>query len=95
MTYDNWKTTNPADAELVSMSQELMTLSEQIEAALKRAPKGLTSRELAEAIGKNMDTVSACAYRLLLKGKVDRQTERLVRQSQMVCSTYRWRAKGQ
>lgn len=74
------------------MTQELMTISEQIEAALQRAPNGLTSRELADALGKNTDAVSSCAYKMFLRGKLKRETERQMRQT--VGRTWRWRAKG-
>jgi predicted Zn-ribbon and HTH transcriptional regulator len=77
-----------------------MTMSEQIIAALQQSPKGLTSRELAETLGKQQDSVSACAYKMFIAGKVARNSERQRRpmicnpRRVMVCDTFRWRAKG-
>jgi predicted Zn-ribbon and HTH transcriptional regulator len=77
-----------------------MTMSEQIIAALQQSPNGMTSRELAEALGKQHDSVSACAYKMFIAGKVERNSERQQRpmicnpRRVMVCNTFRWRAKG-
>ena len=68
-----------------------MTMSEQIIAALQQSPNGMTSRELAEALGKQQDSIAACAYKMLIAGKVERNSERQRRA--MVCDTFRWRAK--
>jgi hypothetical protein len=68
-----------------------MTMSEQIIAALQKSTDGLTSKELAEVIGKQRDSVSACAYKMFIAGKVQRNSERQVRQ--MVCDTWRWHSK--
>ena len=75
-------------------------MSEQIIAALQQSPNGLTSRELAEVIGKQQDSVAACAYKMFIAGKVERNSERQRRpmicnpRREMVCDTFRWRAKG-
>ena len=77
-----------------------MTMSEQIIAALQQSPNGMTSRELAETLGKQQDSVSACAYKMFIAGKVERNSERQQRpmicnpRRVMVCDTFRWRAKG-
>jgi predicted Zn-ribbon and HTH transcriptional regulator len=77
-----------------------MTIPEQIIAALQQSPQGLTSRELAETLGKQQDSVSACAYKMFIAGKVGRNSERQVRpmicnpRRVMVCDTFRWHAKG-
>jgi hypothetical protein len=77
-----------------------MTMSKQIIAALQQSPTGLTSRELAEALGKQVDSISACAYKMFIAGKVGRNSERQRRpmicnpRRVMVCDTFRWHAKG-
>jgi DNA-binding IclR family transcriptional regulator len=76
MTCDRWKTTNPADAELGNATQQRqpMTVREKILEALQQAPKGLTSRQLAEAVGKPLDNVSSCAGKLCIAGKIERDS---------------------
>lgn len=69
-----------------------MTTAKQILAALERAPAaGLTSRELADKVGKPIASVSAAAGKMQLSGRLDRtfsQEVRVVKQR-----TIRWHAK--
>jgi DNA-binding IclR family transcriptional regulator len=65
-----------------------MTLTEQIIAALQKSPKGLTSHELAAAIGKRQNSISACAYKMFLAGMVKREPELKARQT--MCPTWRY-----
>jgi predicted Zn-ribbon and HTH transcriptional regulator len=77
-----------------------MTMGEKIIATLQKSPNGMTSKELAETLGKQQDSVSACAYKMFIAGKVERNSERQQRpmicnpRRVMVCDTFRWRAKG-
>jgi DNA-binding IclR family transcriptional regulator len=56
-----------------------MTMSDEILAALRREPGGLTSRQLSDKIGKPMASVSASASRMHMRGKLDRDSIREVR----------------
>jgi hypothetical protein len=56
-----------------------MTMSDEILAALRHEPGGLTSRQLSDTIGKPMPSVSACASRMHMAGKLQRESVREVR----------------
>lgn len=69
----------------------MMTVREKILAALEKAPGGLTSRQLAEAVGETLTSVSSCASRMCNYGKLRRESVREVRTIE--CEAILWRTK--
>lgn len=67
-----------------------MTMSDEILAALRREPSGLTTRQLSDNIGKPIHSVSACASRIHMRGKLDRESIRELRT--VVHEAILWRA---
>lgn len=69
----------------------MTTMREQILEALQRAPKGLTSRQLAEIIGMPLSNISSCASRMCSYGKIERESvrERRIIESEAIL----WRTK--
>ena len=58
-----------------------MTHTENVENALRTAKKPLTSREIADRIGANYNTVRGILPRLIKRGKVSRESTGLYKHS--------------